>query len=110
MKKLYLESFKRNGMLFFTSDLNENLGIDRNCLLYGSLLGKGEAVFSMIPFEYWDNAYRIIIYTEGKTGSLANICEVLVEEFNASFLTTWGSSIDKNINYENNSLTTIFLI
>lgn len=95
MRQLYLKSFKKNGIIFFPDELIDNLGISKDCLLYGAILGEGEAVFSMIPFQYWTQAYKINIYTNDAIGSLKKICDILVKEFNILFLTTWSSSIDR---------------
>lgn len=69
-------------------DLQEQLGIGKDCFLYAKI-GDRHAVISSIPPTSWAKAYRLVIHIAERPGTLAKVANVL-SEMGINFLASWA--------------------
>ena len=82
----------RDGKVVLLREVIDQLNIAAECLLYAvSLREERSAVVSTIPPSTWDRAYRLIIYTASKYGSLSRTMRVL-HEMGVNLLTSWSAA------------------
>ncbi|HWM93303.1 MAG TPA: hypothetical protein VN493_21250 [Thermoanaerobaculia bacterium] len=79
------------GIITLPRDLQEQMSIGKDCLLYGRI-ADSSGVVSSIPPTSWNRAYRLIIHTAESPGTLAKVARIL-SEMGINFLISWSAAI-----------------
>jgi hypothetical protein len=72
-------------------DLQEQLNIGKDCLLYAKIADHN-AVLSSLPPTSWAKAYRLVVHIADRPGTLAKVANIF-SEMGINFLLSWTAAV-----------------